>query len=71
MPLSERVSDALIHHSGPYFPLLDIAHAQGDSEQLHLLPGICEQHEISLEHANRALLRMLSTSRDHGLVKQK
>jgi len=71
LPLSERVADALVHHSGPYFPLLDIARAQGDVEHLHLLPGICEQHEMSLEQANRALLRMLSTSRDHGLAPQK
>lgn len=66
LPLSGRVSDALLHHTGPYFPLIDIARAQGDVEHLHLLPGLCEQHEVSLEHANRSLLRMLSTSRDHG-----
>jgi c-di-GMP phosphodiesterase len=71
LPLSSRVADALIHHSGPYFPLLDIARAQGDVDNLHLLPEICEQHEMSLEQANRALLRMLSTSRDHGLVPPK
>lgn len=71
LPLSGRVADALVRHSGPYFPLLDIARAQGDVEHLHLLPGICEQHEMSLEQANRALLRMLSTSRDHGLVPAK
>ena len=71
LPLSGRVADALVRHSGPYFPLLDIARAQGDVEHLHLLPGICEQHEMSLEQANRALLRMLSTSRDHGLAPQK
>jgi c-di-GMP phosphodiesterase len=68
LPLSERVSDALLHHMGPYHPLLDLARAQGDAERLHRLPGVCEQHDISLEHANRALLRMLATSRDHGLA---
>jgi hypothetical protein len=68
LPLSPRVADALLSHTGPYFPLLDIARAQGGAERIGLLPGICEQHEVTLEHANRALLRMLATSRDHGLA---
>jgi c-di-GMP phosphodiesterase len=67
LPLNDRVAEALVSRGGPYHPLLEIARAQGDAERLHLLPGVCEQHEISLEHANRALLRMLATSRDHGL----
>jgi hypothetical protein len=71
LPLSQRVADALIHHSGPYFPLLDIAGAQGSAARLPLLPGLCERHGMSLEHANRSLLRMLSTSRDHGLAPPK
>lgn len=68
LPLNDRVADALVSRMGPYHPLLDIARAQGDADAIHQLAGICEQHEISLEHANRALLRMLSTSRDHGLA---
>lgn len=68
LPLNDRVAEALISHMGPYHPLLDIARAQSEVEHIHALPGICEQHEISLEHANRALLRMLATSRDHGLA---
>ena len=59
LPLSPRVSDALLSHIGPYYPLLDIARAQGDADHIDRLPGICEQHEVSLEHANRGLLRML------------
>ena len=68
LPLSPRVADALLSRTGPYFSLLDISRAQGDAERIDRLPGICEQHEVTLEHANRALLRMLATSRDHGLA---
>ena len=68
LPLSPRVSDALLRHTGPYHPLLDIARAQGEADHIGQLPDICEQHEVSLEHANRGLLRMLATSRDHGLA---
>lgn len=67
LPLNDRVAEALISHGGPYHPLLEIARAQGEAERLPLLAGVCERHEVSLEHANRALLRMLATSRDHGL----
>ena len=68
LPMSARVADALINHEGPYFPLIDLSRAQGDPDALPRLPEICAEHEITLEHANRALLRMLSTSRDHGLA---
>jgi c-di-GMP-related signal transduction protein len=71
LPLCDRVADALLREQGPYFPLIDIARAQGDPERLERLPGICETHEMSLEQANRALLRMLATSRDHGLTQPK
>ncbi|MCB2018087.1 MAG: HDOD domain-containing protein [Hydrogenophaga sp.] len=70
LPMSARVADALIERTGPYFPLIDIASAQADAEAIARLPEICAEHEISLEHANRALLRMLSTSRDHGLASE-
>jgi hypothetical protein len=66
LPLSGRVLDAVMRKDGPYFPLLDIAQAQGDPDKLRQLPSICEQHDVSLEHANRALIRMLATSRDHA-----
>lgn len=68
LPLNARVAEALLSHQGPYHPLLDIARAQGDTDSIHRLADICKQHEVTLEHANRALLRMLSTSRDHGLA---
>ena len=66
LPLSARVFDAVLRDSGPYHPMLDIARAQGNPAELTALPALCEHHEISLEQANRSLLRMLATSRDHS-----
>jgi c-di-GMP phosphodiesterase len=66
LPLSGRVYDAVLRRDGPYHPLLDVARAQGEPGQLHRLPAVCQRHEVSLEHANRALIRMLATSRDHA-----
>ena len=64
LPLSGRVLDAVLRKEGVYFPYLDVARAQSDFGHLHLLPAICKSHEITLEQANRSLLRMLATSRD-------
>lgn len=69
LPLSGRVADALLRQDGPYFPLIDLARAQGDFDRPQRLPATCELHETSLEEANRSLLRMLATSRDYGSAK--
>ena len=66
LPMSGRVFDAVLRNDGPYHPLLDVARAMGDTGQLHRLPAVCQRHDISLEHANRALIRMLGTSRSHA-----
>lgn len=66
LPLSQRVNDAVLRHDGPYFPLLDVARALGEPARLDRLPTLCRRHEFTLEQANRALLRMLATSRDHA-----
>lgn len=66
LPLPGRTLDALLRQQGPYHPLLDIARAQGDFDRPHLLPVLCARHELDLEFANRSLIRMLATSRDHG-----
>jgi EAL and modified HD-GYP domain-containing signal transduction protein len=65
LPVSGRVLDAALRHDGPYQPLIELATAQGDAARLDGLPRLCEQHGFSLEDANRALIRMLATSRDH------
>ena len=64
LPLPERAYDALLRETGPYNAYLEVSRAQGQVGQIAQLPTICEHHGISLEHANRSLLRMLSTSRD-------
>ncbi|MEZ5665756.1 MAG: HDOD domain-containing protein [Burkholderiaceae bacterium] len=66
VPVSGRVLDAALRHDGPYHPLMDLAAAQGDPAHLHELPHLCHMHEFPLEDANRALIRMLATSRDHN-----
>ncbi len=66
LPLPGRVYDALLRQDGPYFPLLDLARAMGEPGQLHRVPAVCMKHDFSLEHANRALVRMLATSRTHA-----
>ena len=65
--LPERMQDALLRHSGPYQAYIEVASAQGDASHLERLPGVCQRHGITLEHANRALVRMLGTSRDHSV----
>ncbi|WP_066272491.1 HDOD domain-containing protein [Hydrogenophaga palleronii] len=66
LPLSGRVFDAVLRNEGPYHPLLDVARAQGTPGELHRLPVVCQRHELSLEHVNRALIRMLASSRTHA-----
>jgi len=69
LPLSGRLYDAVLRHDGPYHPLLDVARAQGEPNQLHRLNAVCDRNDVSLEQANRALIRMLATSRDHAGVR--
>jgi len=64
LPLAGRVYDALLRETGPYNAYLEVSQAQGDPTQLHQLAGICEHHGVSMETANRGLIRMLATSRD-------
>lgn len=66
LPLAARMTDALLRRSGPYFSLLDVAKAMGEPERIERMETLCRRHEITLDQANRALLRMLATSRDHA-----
>jgi hypothetical protein len=65
LPLPGRAYDALLRETGPYNAYVQVSRAQSQPAQLAQLPTVCEHHGISLEQANRALLRMLATSRDH------
>ena len=64
IPLPGRTLDALLRSDGPYHALVQLAYAQSDIARLQHISSVCAKHEISLEQANRALLRMLATSLD-------
>lgn len=66
LPLPARMTDALLRREGPYFPLLDLARHMGDPARLDRMETLCRRHEMTLEQVNRALLRMLATSRHHA-----
>jgi flagellar basal body-associated protein FliL len=51
-------------NSGPYSPYLDIAIAL-ESANTHRTRMLCDAHKVSLEDANRALLRTLSCAQLH------
>ncbi len=59
IPLSERIYDATVLHTGPYAASLQMACAleTGDASAIHHL---CETQEMDLEEVNRGLLRVLS-----------
>src|SRR5690606_1723746 len=59
LPLSERVYNAAVLRTGPYAPSLEMACALEGGEPQAVLQ-LCEAHELSLEHVNRALMRVLS-----------
>lgn len=58
IPLSERVSAALLSHSGPYWPYLDIATALETGQPLTTREA-CLRHGFEEEAVNLALLRSL------------
>lgn len=59
LPLSGRINDAILGRGGPYAPYLDVARAleSPDTQATHAL---CEEHQLSHEDVNQALLRTLS-----------
>lgn len=59
LPLSERISDAIVLRSGPYAPALQIACAL-ETDDASVVRQLCEAHEMDTESVNRALLRLLS-----------
>lgn len=61
LPLSTRISSAILDQRGPYLPYLDVATA------LESLPGaptraLCQRHHMALEGVNLALLRTLGNA---------
>ncbi|WP_024538667.1 HDOD domain-containing protein [Comamonas badia] len=58
LPLSDRVYDAAVLHTGPYAPSLDMAVAL-EGEDSAVVRQLCEAHEFDREQLNRNLLHML------------
>ena len=67
IPLSSRITDALLNHHGPYVSYLDLACHMEDLHAMGELPLICHTHEFRVDDVNRALIRMLCQVR-HNLV---
>ena len=59
IPLSARVTDALLNHHGPYVSYLDVARHMEDLHAMGDLPLICHTHDFRVDDVNRALIRML------------
>lgn len=59
LPLPERINAALLGHSGPYVPYLEMATAL-ESSNTQATRVLCDLHRMNLEEVNRALLRTLS-----------
>jgi c-di-GMP-related signal transduction protein len=59
LPLSERLYDATVAHTGPYEPSLAIACAMENEDTVHTR-RLCEEHEMDIEEVNRVLLRALA-----------
>ncbi len=61
LPLSERITAALLQHNGPYAPYIEIA-ATLASPDTRATRVLCDAHQIGLEEVNRALLRTLGAT---------
>ena len=62
IPLSDRIRAALLDHDGPYWPYLEVATTL-ESPATQITNAICENHQMSHEAVNRALLATLSHAR--------
>lgn len=59
LPLSERISEAIVQGTGPYAGALQMACAL-ENDDAQVLRALCESQEMPPEDVNRALLRVLS-----------
>ena len=62
LPLSERITSAILSHTGPYLPYLEVATAL-ESPDTQATRALCEAHQMDLEKVNRSVLRTLSHAR--------
>ena len=61
LPVSERITGAIHHQSGPYAPYLEIATAL-EYPHMNKVLALCEEHGIDLGEVNRVLLRVLAAA---------
>lgn len=62
VPVPERVSQALVHNTGPYHPYLELAHAI-EAESLFDFRAAAEQLMLEPKEINHAVLRALDKAR--------
>ena len=61
LPLPQRINAAILSHSGPYRPYLELAIAL-ESPPTPATRELCATHQINTDAVNRALLRALSST---------
>jgi c-di-GMP phosphodiesterase len=59
LPLSERVNGAILGHSGPYAPFLELASAL-EYPHMDKVPALCKTHELHLDDVNRTMVRVMA-----------
>lgn len=64
IPLSEAVSDALLHDSGTYFIYLELARRLERHDEVQRLPAFCDASAFPLDHVNKSLIRALANWRN-------
>ena len=64
VPLSDRITGAVLTQTGPYLPFLEIAAAL-ESPNTQSTRLLCKTHQMDVEAVNRALLRTLSQAKGH------
>lgn len=62
LPLSERVNGAILGHSGPYAPFLELASAL-EYPHMDTVPALCKTHELHLDDVNRTMVRVMAQLR--------
>ena len=65
LPLSERIPEAAVQGQGPYAPSLQLSFALEKENGAATVREVCEEHEVSLEHVNRTLLRSICEWPNH------
>lgn len=59
LPLPGRVASAVVGHTGPYAPWLEVATAL-EGRNTQVIREVCRAHDIATDEVNRALLRALA-----------